>query len=65
MLNTIKILEKRKKLKERYLRLVEDAYNFRQTDHELSDISEYHAMQLLHKINKLKFLERDYTSLSS
>ncbi|WP_073085582.1 Lacal_2735 family protein [Winogradskyella jejuensis] len=60
-----KISKKKQKLKELYLQLVEDAYNFRQTDHELSDIAEYRAMQLLHRINKLKFLERDYSSLSS
>jgi len=38
---------------------MEEAYNFRQTDHALSDVSEYRAMQILNRINRLKFLDRD------
>ncbi|WP_452598360.1 Lacal_2735 family protein [Pontimicrobium sp. MEBiC01747] len=47
------------KLNKRYKQLVEQAYNLRQTDHALSDDSEYKAMKLLNKLNKLKFLSRE------
>ena len=47
------------KLNRRYKQLVEQAYNLRETDHALSDHSEYKAMKLLHKLNQIKFLSRD------
>ena len=47
------------KLNRRYKQLVEQAYNLRQTDHALSDDSEFKALKLLHKLNQLKFLSRD------
>ncbi|OBQ56454.1 Lacal_2735 family protein [Tamlana sp. s12] len=47
------------KLHRDYKALVEQAYNFRQTDSELSDISEYRAIKLLNKLNRLKYLYRD------
>ena len=47
------------KLDKKYKNLIEQAYNFRQTDHALSDISEYRAIKLLSKLNKLKYLSRD------
>ncbi|WP_295983325.1 Lacal_2735 family protein, partial [uncultured Algibacter sp.] len=34
-------------------------YNFRQTDSALSDISEYKAIKLLNKLNRLKYLQRE------
>ncbi len=47
-----------------YKQLVEQAYNYRQTDSALSDISEYRAIKLLNKINRLKYLYREqYTSV--
>ncbi|MBU2940267.1 Lacal_2735 family protein [Lacinutrix sp. C3R15] len=52
------ILRHRKKLRKKYKLLIEEAYNFRQTDHALSDISEFKAIQLLDKLNKLKYLSR-------
>ena len=54
-----KLLQKKTKLKQKYLQLIEDAYNLRQTDHALSDISEYKATKVLHEINKLKFIIGD------
>ena len=48
-----------KKLNKRYKQLVEQAYNLRQTDSALSDISEYRALQLLNKLNRLKYLSRE------
>ncbi|WP_370478392.1 Lacal_2735 family protein [Tamlana flava] len=47
------------KLYAQYRSLVEQAYNFRQTDSALSDISEYKAIKLLNKLNRLKYLYRD------
>ena len=46
-------------LHKKYKSLVEQAYNFRQTDSALSDISEYRAIKLLNKLNRLKYLYRD------
>ncbi|NRB58481.1 MAG: Lacal_2735 family protein [Winogradskyella sp.] len=43
-------------LMQEYLGLIEDAYNLRQTDHALSDFSEYRAKKVLHEINKLSFI---------
>lgn len=48
-------------LSKRYKELVEHAYNFRQTDSALSDISEYRAIKLLNKLNRLKYLSRELT----
>lgn len=48
-------------LRKKYKKLVEQAYNFRQTDHALSDISEYRAIKLLDKLNKLKYLSREHS----
>ena len=47
------------KLKLRYKELIEQAYNVRQTDSALSDISEYKAIKLLNKLNRLKYLSRE------
>lgn len=59
-----KFSKKREKLKDRYLKLIEDAYNLRQTDNELSDISEYRAIRLLNRLNKLSYLEHDASYLA-
>ncbi|MBR9846797.1 MAG: Lacal_2735 family protein [Algicola sp.] len=56
-----KIIDNQNSLLRRYKTLVEQAYNFRQTDSALSDFSEYKAIKLLHKMNKLKFLMRDFS----
>ncbi len=55
------ILAHQSKLLSRYKRLIEQAYNVRQTDSALSDISEFKAIKLLNKINKLKYLNRGLT----
>lgn len=47
------------KLNKKYKKLIERAYNLRQTDASLSDLSEYKAIKLLNKINKLNFLYRN------
>ena len=46
-------------LNKRYKQLIEQAYNLRQTDHALSDISEYRAIKLLDELNRLKYLARE------
>lgn len=46
-------------LNQRYKELMEQAYNFRQTDAELSDLSEFRAMKLLNKLNALRYFSRN------
>ena len=58
------LLETKRQLKSEYLQLIEDAYNYRQIDHALSDISEFKAIKLLNRINELQFMVKD-TSFSS
>jgi hypothetical protein len=58
------IKQHRDKLRKKYKLLIEEAYNLRQTDHALSDFSEYRAMQLLNRMNRLKFLDRDFKVVS-
>jgi len=53
------IRKRQKKLDERYKELMEEAYNFRQTDSEISDLSEFKAMRLLNKLNALKYFTRN------
>ena len=52
------IVKNQEKLVDRYKELMEMAYNFRQTDSAISDISEYKAIKLLNKLNRLKYLNR-------
>ena len=59
MVNLSKPKEDQMKLLNKYKQLIEEAYNLRQTDHALSDISEYKAIKLLHKINRLRYLNRE------
>jgi hypothetical protein len=56
-----KIKKRQQDLQTKYKQLVEQAYNFRQTDHALSDLSEYNAIKLLHKLNQIKYLNRETT----
>lgn len=42
-------------LERKYSRLVEEAYNLQYTDHGLSDILTYEALNLYQKITFLKF----------
>ncbi|AXP81847.1 hypothetical protein CJ739_2781 [Mariniflexile rhizosphaerae] len=53
------IKNRQKKLDERYKELMEQAYNFRQTDSELSDLAEFRAMRLLNKLNTLRYFSRN------
>ena len=53
-----RIWSKRLKLMAKYRVFMEDAYNFRQTDHAKSDLSEYEALKILNELKKLDFLER-------
>jgi len=52
------------KINKQYKQLIEQAYNMRQTDCALSDISEYNALKLLNKLNRLKYLVRELTPLA-
>lgn len=49
------IKNRQKQLDERYKELMEEAYNFSQTDSEISDVSEFKAMRLLNKLNTLQY----------
>ena len=53
------IMEHQARLQERYKQLIEQAYNFRQTDAALSDLSEYKAYKLHYKLNRMRFLNRE------
>jgi len=53
------IKRNREKLNRRYKLLIEQAYNLRQTDSALSDISEYKAIKLLDELNRLEYLYRE------
>jgi hypothetical protein len=57
--NTEQLLLKKRKLKQKYLLLIEDAYNFKQTDQAFSDLLEFQAIKTLNKINQLKFVVTD------
>ena len=46
------------KLMQEYKQLMEQAYNLRQIDSALSDISEYKAIKKLNKLNRLMYLDR-------
>ena len=59
-MNRIDIIKNHQdKLNKRYKELVEEAYNFRQIDSAFSDISEFKAIKLLNKLNRLKYLYRE------
>lgn len=59
-MNKINVIKSNQaKLREQYKELIELAYNIRQTDSALSDISEFKAIKLLAKLNKLKFLFKE------
>ncbi|MDN3492705.1 Lacal_2735 family protein [Winogradskyella bathintestinalis] len=58
MANLNRLLNKKKKLNNKYKQLIEEAYNLRQTDHALSDFSEFKATKILNKLNKIEFIER-------
>lgn len=53
------IKQNQEKLISRYKLLIEQAYNLRQTDSAQSDISEFKAIKLLNKLNRLKYLSRE------
>ncbi|MBT8272230.1 MAG: Lacal_2735 family protein [Bacteroidia bacterium] len=59
MESLLKLRAKRKRLQEQYHQLIEEAYNLRQTDSALSDISEFRALKLLDELNRLKYLDRE------
>ena len=57
------IKNRQNKLNERYKELIEQAYNFRQTDSEFSDIAEFRAMRLLNKLNTLRYFSRKQSKI--
>ncbi len=65
MTTVLKFIEDQNELRNKYKQLIEEAYNLRQTDSALSDISEYRAIELLDKLNRLKFLSRGQSHTSN
>lgn len=60
-MNRIEIIKtNQEKLNKQYKQLIEQAYNMRQTDSALSDISEFKAIKLLNRLNRLKYLSREH-----
>lgn len=59
------VINRQEKLLKNYKYLIEQAYNFSQTDHAMSDVSEYKALKILNKINRLKFLSRENSQPTS
>jgi hypothetical protein len=59
MENLTEIRKTQLKLQRQYKQLIEQAYNLRQTDSALSDITEFKAIKLLNKLNRLMYLSRD------
>ncbi|WP_455168722.1 Lacal_2735 family protein, partial [Aegicerativicinus sediminis] len=55
MNNLNHILNQHLVLRNKYKQLIEQAYNLREIDAELSDISAFNAMKLLNKLNKFKY----------
>lgn len=51
-----KLIEEQRQLTLTYIKLIEDAYNLRELDDALSDVSAYEATLILNQINKLKFV---------
>ncbi|WP_339624615.1 Lacal_2735 family protein [uncultured Winogradskyella sp.] len=51
-----KLIQKKRNLKKKYIQLIEEAYNLKQTEPALSDVAEFEATLVLNKINKLKFV---------
>lgn len=57
------IKSRQEKLDARYKELMEESYNFHQTDSEYSDLSEFKAMRLLNKLNTLQYFLRNQSKL--
>jgi len=65
MENLSEIKETQFRLQKRYKQLIEQAYNLRETDSAMSDISEFKAIKLLNKLNRLKYLSREVSQPST
>lgn len=48
------LIKEKQLLVAQYSVLIEDAYNYMESDNELSDIFEYEASQVMHKIESLE-----------
>ncbi len=65
MENSSEIKETQFRLQKRYKQLIEQAYNLREADSAMSDISEFKAIKLLNKLNRLKYLSREVSQPST
>tara|TARA_B110000091_G_C13816516_1_gene478086 strand:+ start:3693 stop:3881 length:189 start_codon:yes stop_codon:yes gene_type:complete len=55
------LLSYRNHLEERYRRLVERSNNYRYLDENKSDNAAFKAMKILSKINKVSYLEKEFS----
>ena len=65
MENSSEIKETQFRLQKRYKQLIEQAYNLREADSAMSDISEFKVIKLLNKLNRLKYLSREVSQPST
>ena len=52
----------RKHLEERYNKLVERANDYKYVDESKSDRAAYKALKVLEKLNRVKYLDRDFSN---
>lgn len=63
-MSRLKLIHQRQdNLIKKYKDLVEEAYNLRQTNHELSDFAAYKALKILNKLNKLQYISAEKASV--
>ena len=53
----------KKHLEERYYKLIERAYDYKYEDECKSDRSAFKAMQILEKLNRVKYLDKDQSNV--
>ena len=56
-----KLRAEKKSLQDEYKKLIEEAYNWRETDSALSDLSEFKAFKLMEQLNKLNYLDGEFS----
>ena len=60
MSRLIQLHRYRKHLEDRYYKLVERSNDYRYEDESTSDFAAYKALKILEKLNKVKYLDKDF-----
>ena len=55
----------RKHLEERYRRLVEKSNDYRYIDEDKSDMAAFKAMKVLEKLNRVNYLQKEFSNIIS